>query len=106
METSLVINTRDVTNASPFTDAFDTNTIWVESEEDKSDFTSMECKYGEIIQWDGSNLMHGNKLNTTNFSRVSCDFRIIRYSNYVPNENSTINTKIQFKIGGYYSLCK
>lgn len=67
---------------------------------------SMECKYGEIIQWDGSNLMHGNKLNTTNFSRVSCDFRIIRYSNYVPNENVTINTKIQFKIGGYYNLLK
>ena len=89
----------------PFTDAFDTNTIWVESEEDKSDFTPIECKYGEIIQWDGSNLMHGNKLNTTNFSRVSCDFRIIRYSNYVPNENSTINTKIQFKIGAYYNLC-
>jgi hypothetical protein len=50
--------------------------------------------------------MHGNKLNTTNFSRVSCDFRIIRYCNYVPNENATINTKMQFKIGGYYNLLK
>lgn len=89
----------------PFTDTFDTNTIWVESEEDKGDFSPMECKYGEIIQWDGSNLKHGNKLNTTKFSRVSTDFRVIKYSNYIPSENGSINTKSKFKIGEYYKIC-
>ena len=90
----------------PFTDAYDTNSIWVESKEDLGDFFPMNCKYGEIIQWDGSNLMHGNKLNTTNFSRVSVDFRVIKYSNYVPSEKYTINTKTLFKIGGYYNFCR
>jgi hypothetical protein len=90
----------------PFTDAFDTNTIWVESEEDKGDFAPMVCNYGETIQWDGSNLLHGNKLNSTQFTRVSVDFRVIKYSNYIPSENASINTKVQFKIGGYYSFCE
>jgi hypothetical protein len=86
----------------PFTDAFDTNTIWVESEEDKGDYIPMNCNYGECIQWDGCNLTHGNKINITGKARVSVDFRIIKYSNYVPSEYSSINTKIKFQIGGYY----
>jgi ectoine hydroxylase-related dioxygenase (phytanoyl-CoA dioxygenase family) len=86
----------------PFTDAFDTNTIWVESEEDKGDFTPMNCNYGEIIQWDGSNLMHGNKINKTGKTRISVDFRVIKYSNYKPSEYGSINTKSKFRIGEYY----
>ena len=86
----------------PFTDAFDTNTIWVESKEDKGDYTPMNCKYGEIIQWDGCNLTHGNKINITGKARISVDFRVIKYSNYIPSEHESINTKIRFQIGGYY----
>jgi hypothetical protein len=86
----------------PFTDAFDTNTIWVESEEDKRDFSPMNCKYGETIQWDGSNLMHGNRINETGKTRVSADFRIIKYSKYKPSEHGSINTKSKFQIGEYY----
>lgn len=86
----------------PFTNAFDTNTIWVESEEDKGDFAPMNCNYGECIQWDGCNLTHGNKINNTGKARISVDFRVIKYSNYVPSEYSSINTKIKFQIGGYY----
>jgi hypothetical protein len=86
----------------PFTNAFDTNTIWVESEEDKGDFLPMNCNYGEIIQWDGSNLTHGNKINITGKSRVSVDFRVMKYSNYKPSEQGSINTKTKFQIGGYY----
>jgi len=88
----------------PFTNAFDTNTIWVESEEDKGDFAPMDCNYGEIIQWNGSNLTHGNKINETGKARVSVDFRVIRYSNYKPSNYGSINTKTQFAIGGYYNL--
>ena len=64
----------------PFTNAFDTNTIWAESEEDKGDFAPMNCNYGECIQWDGCNLTHGNKINNTGKARVSIDFRVIRLS--------------------------
>lgn len=88
----------------PFTNAFDTNTIWVESIEDKNDFTPMNCKYGEFIQWDGPNLLHGNKVNETGKTRVSIDFRVIEYKNYIPSEHGSINMKSKFKIGEYYDL--
>jgi len=86
----------------PFTDAFDTNTIWAESEEDKGDFTPMNCNYGECVQWDGCNLTHGNKINLTGKARISVDFRVIKHSNYIPSDAESINTKIKFQIGGYY----
>lgn len=88
----------------PFTKAFDTNTIWVESEEDKKDFAPMNCNYGEFIQWDGPNLLHGNKLNATGKTRISIDFRVIEYDNYVPSEHGSINLNKKFKIGEYYEL--
>ena len=86
----------------PFTDAFDTNTIWVESEEDKGDYAPMNCNYGECIQWDGSNLTHGNELNITGKTRVSIDFRVMKESNYIPNKMGSINTHTVFAKGGYY----
>lgn len=86
----------------PFTNAFDTNTIWVESQEDKGDFLPMNCEYGETIQWDGSNLTHGNKINTTGKARISVDFRVMTYANYKPSEHGSINTKTKFQIGQYY----
>lgn len=89
----------------PMTDVFGTNTIWVESEEDKGDYSPMECKYGELYKWDGSNLMHGNKLNDTGFTRVSVDFRVMLKENYIPSDHGSINTKTQFAIGGYYEVC-
>ncbi len=88
----------------PFTNAFDSNTIWVESQEDKKDFTAMHCKYGECIRWDASNLTHGNMINQTGQSRVSVDFRVIEYHNYIPSEIGSINQNIKFKLGDYYKL--
>lgn len=90
----------------PFTNAYKTNTIWVESKEDKKDFKVINAKYGEVIQWDGSNLTHGNKRNDTNTTRISVDFRVIPMSTYKPSTKGSINTKTQFSIGGYYEKCK
>lgn len=86
----------------PFTNAFDTNTVWVESVEDKGDYSPMNCQYGEFIQWDGSNLSHGNELNITGKTRVSIDFRVMKESNYIPNTMGSINTHTLFAKGGYY----
>lgn len=88
----------------PFTKAYDTNTIWVESKEDKGDYSPINCEYGEIVQWDGSNLSHGNKINKTGKCRISVDFRVMKYSNYIPSSHGSINTKTQFQIGGYYKI--
>jgi len=88
----------------PFTDAYDSNTIIVESKEDKKDFSPMNCKYGEFILWDGPNLLHGNKINQTGKTRISIDFRIIEYKNYIPSEKGSINLGKKFKLGEYYKL--
>lgn len=87
----------------PITNAFDTNTIWVESQEDKGDYSAMNCEYGSFIKWDGSNLTHGNKINKTNQVRISFDFRVMKIDNYIPSNHGSINMNSKFQIGGYYS---
>ena len=75
----------------------------MESEEDKEDFSPIEADWGECIEWDGSNLKHGNKENLTTETRVSVDFRIIPKSRYLETDNNlSINTKLPFAICGYY----
>ncbi len=90
----------------PFTKAYGTNTIWVESEEDKGDYSPILSQYGECVQWDGSNLKHGNKTNKSKDTRISVDFRVIPYSKYKPSNHGSINTKVEFAIGGYYKTTK
>jgi len=90
----------------PFTNAYESNTIWVESEEDKGDYKAIDIEYGECVQWDGVNLMHGNKRNITNSTRISVDFRVIPYSSYKPSSHGAINTKVEFAIGGYYKTTR
>ena len=86
----------------PLTKAYGTNTIWAETEEDQGDYNPFNSDYGECIEWDASNLTHGNKDNTEVDTRVSFDFRVIPKSRYVESDHLTINTKIPFGIGGYY----
>lgn len=88
----------------PFTNTYDTNTIWYETEEDKQDYVPMECKYGEIVKWDGTNLSHGNKINITDDTRISIDFRVTSESFFKDNNNKTKNEKTSFSIGGYYEI--
>ncbi len=88
----------------PFTDAFDNNTIWCESEEDKGDYRALDVKHGEVLIFGGAYLRHGNKANDTSVSRVSMDFRVIPYSKYQKLESTSSNMKLEFKIGSYYEL--
>lgn len=86
----------------PLTEAFDTNTIWTESEEDKGDFAPMNAKFGEYYLWDGANLSHGNKKNETGVSRVSIDFRIISSENF-NYSGTSVTSKIPMSLGSYWS---
>ena len=45
---------------------------------------------------------NGNKINETNVTRVSFDFRVIPNSRYIPSEHTSVNMKIPFKVGGFY----
>jgi hypothetical protein len=87
----------------PFTNSYDTNTIWYETEEDKGDFVPMECNYGQVVKWDGTNLTHGNKINTTEDTRISIDFRVATEENFKNSIKKSKNEKTFFVLGGYYS---
>lgn len=86
----------------PLTSAYDTNTIWAESKEDLGDYSSFNCEYGDCVEWDASNLMHGNKVNKENKTRVSFDFRVIRKKDFISSSSRTMNANVEFDIGGYY----
>jgi hypothetical protein len=86
----------------PLTRAFDTNTIWSESEEDKGDYAPMVAEVGEYYIWNGANLLHGNKKNETGFSRVSIDFRLI-FENNFDYTGTSVTTKVPMKLGHYWS---
>ena len=59
------------------TPAYDTNTIWIESEAGKADYRPVEAGPGQYVRFRGSTLAHGAKNNSTGKSRVSFDFRVI-----------------------------
>jgi hypothetical protein len=88
----------------PITSAVNTNTIWVESDEEAESYIPMNAEYGECIQWDASNRLHGNKENIENQTRISLDFRVIELKNYLPSVHGSINTDTKFSVGGYYDV--
>lgn len=86
----------------PFTDTNETNTIWMESREGNEDFMPYTVKYGEILVFDGANLLHGNKTNTSDTTRVSVDFRLVDPELFIPNQAGSINMNAPFDLGGYF----
>lgn len=86
----------------PFTDTNEFNTIWMESREGQEDFMPYTVKYGEILVFDGANLLHGNKTNESSTTRVSVDFRLVDPAKFVPTEAGSINMNTSFKLGGYF----
>ena len=89
----------------PITDAKETYTIWAESEENLADYSPMNAEYGEYYIWDGANLKHGNKINQSDVSRFSVDFRVMPYSKYDDtNVKETVTTKTKLRLGSYFEL--
>jgi hypothetical protein len=86
----------------PFTDAYGSNTVWCESQEDLGDYRPYKVNYGEILVFDGANLTHGNQINTTEDTRVSVDFRLVDPEKFVENSGKSINGITSFTLGGYF----
>lgn len=89
----------------PLTIATDSSTIWVESEEDKGDYSPMNGDVGNFFIWNGANLKHGNKVNLTGKTRVSIDFRILPMDRYNPKASElSVSAGKKFIIGDYFKL--
>jgi ectoine hydroxylase-related dioxygenase (phytanoyl-CoA dioxygenase family) len=94
--------TSEVNFWMPFVNTNEQNTIWMESIEDKGDYKPYKVNYGEILVFSGANLLHGNKNNNSNETRVSVDFRLVDPNKFIPNEAGSINMKTKFDVGGYF----
>jgi hypothetical protein len=80
---------------TPMTRAYDTNTVWIDEK-------PVTAGYGDVVTFDGANLLHGNKVNESPTSRVSFDFRTIARSAYKPSDRASISAGIPFLLGQYW----
>ena len=98
-------NTNEINFWLPFTDAWDTNAVWIE-DPDTKELECMEVKYGQVSRFDGANTQHGNKDNKTGKSRLSIDFRIFLrkyYDHSSLEQTETLTQKKKFIIGEYWA---
>ena len=84
-----------------------TNSLYAESSPGLEDFHPFEVKVGEFIKFYGNHCIHYVEQNTTEYTRVSFDFRVIRISDFdnLPVESLTNQGKNPFLPGEYYETC-
>ena len=102
----------------PITEMKDTNSIWVESEEDKKDFKPYYLKYGNLFRFNGNTCTHYNKENKEEKLRISMDFRIMLREDYLkyvkfadlkktnPRDLALNRPPTLMLAGGYYQICQ
>lgn len=59
----------------PFTNCYETNSLWIETDYGKKDYCPVNVPYGYALFFDGGYLEHGTVANLTPNTRVSLDFR-------------------------------
>ena len=85
------------------TKCYDTNSLWVESEPGKGDYKPVIMDNGDLFKFYGNKCRHGNKVNNTNRTRVTFDFRVLPLSKYKPEKNAHSGTRsMKFEVGSYY----
>jgi hypothetical protein len=85
-----------------FTDMFNENSVYYESEPNKGDFTPIKMSYGSFFHFWGNKCRHYNKINKTGKSRLSYDFRIMPLSSYDEYFSKPSYHGRKFIIGDYY----
>tara|TARA_A100001011_G_scaffold203692_1_gene212010 strand:- start:585 stop:1142 length:558 start_codon:yes stop_codon:yes gene_type:complete len=60
----------------PLTNVWGDNSLWIEGKEGAEDHQPVTMRFGQILLFDGVNISHGSKINTTSLTRVSFDFRL------------------------------
>ena len=61
----------------PLTNVWGDNSLWIEGKEGAEDHQPITMQFGQILLFDGVNISHGSKINTTSSTRVSFDFRFL-----------------------------
>ena len=61
----------------PLTNVWGDNSLWIEGKEGAEDHQPITMQFGQMLLFDGVNISHGSKINTTSSTRVSFDFRFL-----------------------------
>ena len=61
----------------PLTNVWGDNSLWIEGKEGTEDHQPITMRFGQLLLFDGVNISHGSKINTTSSTRVSFDFRFL-----------------------------
>jgi perosamine synthetase len=76
----------------PITEMKNTNSIYIESEPDKKDFKSIYLQPGNLYYFNANTCTHYNEPNNEEKLRISLDFRVMLYDDYIRYLN-TANLK-------------
>ena len=97
------------------TQAFDTNSMYIESVPRKGDFEIIQMDANSLLHFHGNKCIHGNHINNTTKTRVSIDFRMIRPAHMLEYtqlgiQRSTRRNQnrgtIKLDINGYYKFIR
>lgn len=90
------------------TDMYDTNSLYYEINPDSKkcydNYENLQLKKNNVWIGNLNKCKHFNKINLTNKTRISIDFRVIPYSKYLECDNQSLTDNMKFKIGDYYIL--
>jgi hypothetical protein len=92
----------------PITKMFETNSIYYEeypnSKIDVHNYSNLNLNKCNFFLGYLNKCNHYNKINKTEQTRVSLDFRIIPYSKFKKCEKSSATFNLKFEVGNYYVL--
>ncbi len=98
----------------PITKMEKSNRLFIESEPNKKDFEGIDLEYGELLNFNGSKCVHYNQTNAEPYARISFDFRVIKFRDYVnyikssdiaytnPRDPGKSRPPVKMTVGGYY----
>lgn len=76
----------------PLTAASGSASLWTESTPGRGDFHPFQAGYGEVVRFYGNQCLHFTRDNTTDTTRVSLDFRLVRFRDFaragIPEDGS------------------
>lgn len=93
----------------------DTNAMYIESSPQKADYKLLSMSENHLLHFNGNKCVHGNRINQTDKTRVSIDFRAITLENMSRYKNNGIvrttqsrdyRDNIPLDMGGYYEIVR
>lgn len=88
----------------PLTPVWGANTLHIESEPGKGDFTPAQLDYGQVLRFYGNLCQHHTVANTTERTRVSFDLRVLSLRHHDEDWKDRRGMQCMFEIGSYYRL--